>query len=68
MATSRDLRVPKMIEWRDDAFEVATLGMLKSGEHLLEGRAEGIADDLRPVEEIKRVNPSGRQRRRLYGF
>src|SRR5262245_2997420 len=68
MATSRDLRVPKMIERRDDALEVAALGLLQPGKDFLEWRAEGIANDFRTLEEIKRVNPGSRQLRRFDSF
>src|SRR5262245_60172398 len=68
MATSRDLRVPKMIERRDDALEVAALGLLQPGKDFLEWRAEGFANDFRTLEEIKRVDPGGRQRRSFDAF
>src|SRR5262245_50352986 len=68
MATSRDLRVPKMIERRDDALKVTALGLLQPGKDLLEWRAEGFANDFRALEEIKRVNPGSWQLRRLDSF
>ena len=39
--------------------------MLQAREHVLERRTERLAHDLRALEVIERVDPGGRQRRRL---
>ena len=60
-----NVSVPLMIERRDDAFEINPFSLFQLEVDVLERRAEGFANDVRMPEAFERVEPDGRQLRRL---